>query len=119
VESEDLQVRSGRVAHVQFLVIAGELGLGAGDGLGAAITEAAATRPRRVVFDLSAVTFADSALVHALELATKLVGERAVVVVGARPGVARLLEVRGYGHLSEAAPAHPSVHEPKAVSGHH
>jgi anti-sigma B factor antagonist len=86
---------------VQITVV-GEIDIITGAELGAAISSALAERPERLIVDLAGVSFADSQLVHGLDLVS---GEHSsgrvldLCVVGARPQIVRLLTLCGLGHL--------------------
>ena len=68
------------VATARISVV-GEIDLARVGELRDAIAGALAERPERLVLDLEGVTFADSRLVHALEDACRLMGERSSGVV--------------------------------------
>lgn len=105
VSHQDLEIEltSPEPGTVQ-IAVAGEIDIGTGGELRAAITAALRRRPEQLILDLAGVQFADSQLVHALE---QVAGEAAAVadvrVVGARPQVARMLAVCGVDHLCDEA----------------
>ncbi len=85
-------------AHIR---VAGELDLATADLLDEAIAGALVERPERLVVDLEGVTFAGAQLVHALENAQNLMGERRSGVRVVRPSrsVMRVLAICDLDHL--------------------
>ena len=83
------------------ICVAGEIELATFGQLRDAIAGALAERPERLVLDLEGVAFADSQLVHALEDACGLMGERSsgVFVLGASRALMRLLAISDLDHL--------------------
>ena len=90
--------KAAGTAHIR---VAGELDLATAELLDAAIAGAMDERPERLVVDLEGVTFAGSQLVHALENAQKLMGERRSGVRVVRPSrsAMRLLAICDLDHL--------------------
>lgn len=87
--------RSPSSEAIARIFVAGEIDLATVGKLRDAIAGALAERPERLVFELEGVAFADSQLVHALEDACGLMGERSsgVFVLGASRALMRLLAI--------------------------
>jgi anti-anti-sigma factor len=77
------------------VTVAGEIDIATIGAVRQAIVEAVHGPRRRLLVDLERVTFADTSLVHALEMAEQLLGPLpgGMLVVAAGPPVARLLRL--------------------------
>jgi anti-anti-sigma factor len=86
--------------------VAGELDLATAGMLHDVIAGALAERPARLVVDLEDVTFAGSQLVHALEAAQNLMGDRRTGLRVVRPSrsVMRVLAICDLDHLCSERP---------------
>jgi anti-sigma B factor antagonist len=94
--------------------LAGELDLYNADDARAAIGEAAAQNPGRVVVDLSQVTFVDSTGLGVLvEGRTKLENRRALLLAAPQMETRRALEVSG---LDRYLPVHETVDDALAAA---
>lgn len=99
----EIEFTSPRPRSVQ-IVVAGEIDIGTGGQLRAAIEATLDRRPNELILDLTDVKFADSQLVHVLEEvgdASKPEASRSVRVVGARRQIARMLALCGLAHLCD------------------
>lgn len=94
-----LDIRVARESKADRLTVAGEVDMRTADELQMALARLGRGRSAPIVLDLAGVTFADSQLVHILERAARVVGDRKLTVVGAQPQVARVLALWQSGQL--------------------
>jgi len=110
----ELSVRTARLDdETQLIALAGELDLYSVDGFRAALDEALAATPQRLVVDATEVSFIDSVALGVLVNALKRlrVAGGALGLVATNPNVVRVFEITGLDRMLAIGDSLPRVVE--------
>src|SRR5262249_49223924 len=116
-QAEPLEISVSRPAERTFVVaLAGELDLGTSPGLQRELESLSGNGPRRVVVDLSQLTFIDSSGISVVVSAARALeaGGGRLTLAGATSHVARVLEI---AHVSAVVPIAATVEDALARPG--
>lgn len=92
-----LEVNSQTQNGIARIVLAGELDASSAPAFKAAVEEAAAARPRRLVLMLDGLEYMSSAGLRVLVFAKQKLGAATeIVIVGAQPSIVETLEMTGF-----------------------